>query len=286
MKVIWNSEIVDRSEVKIDPEDRGYQFGDGIYEVIRSYNGRFFCLDEHIDRFYSSAGKIEMAVPYSRNEMKSLVNRLLEETNIDTGILYLQMTRGISSPRNHVYPDAGVHPMLTGTMTAVERDAVKQVKGIDTIVTEDIRWLRCDIKMISLLGNIMAKNEAHKKNAEEAILHRDGTVTECSASNIAIIKNGEVITHPDGNLILPGVTKLVWKKCAEKLDISVVDRPFSLEEMYEAEEVFCSNTLIEVMPVRRIDERVLFTDKPGDLTTALQAEYLKEIEQQCGEIVR
>lgn len=286
MKVIWNSEIVDRSEVKIDPEDRGYQFGDGIYEVIRSYNGRFFCLDEHIDRFYSSAGKIEMAVPYSRNEMKSLVNRLLEETNIDTGNLYLQMTRGISSPRNHMYPDAGVHPMLTGTMTAVERDAVKQVKGIDTIVTEDIRWLKCDIKMISLLGNIMAKHEAHKKNAEEAILHRDGTVTECSASNIAIVKNGEVITHPDGNLILPGVTKLVWKKCAEKLNISVVDRPFSLEEMYEAEEVFCSSTTIEVMPVRRIDERVLFTDKPGDLTTALQAEYLKEIEQQCGEIVR
>lgn len=286
MKVIWNSEIVDRSEVKIDPEDRGYQFGDGIYEVIRAYNGHFFCLDEHIDRFYSSAGKIEMAVPYSRNEMKSLVNRLLEETNIDTGNLYLQMTRGISSPRNHIYPDAGVHPMLTGTMTAVERDAVKQVKGIDTIVTEDIRWLKCDIKMISLLGNIMAKNEAHKKNAEEAILHRDGTVTECSASNIAIVKNGEVITHPDGTLILPGVTKLVWKKCAEKLNISVVDRPFSLEEMYEAEEVFCSSTTIEVMPVRRIDERVLFTDKPGDLTTVLQAEYLKEIEQQCGEIVR
>lgn len=286
MKVIWNSEIVDRSEVKIDPEDRGYQFGDGIYEVIRSYNGRFFYLDEHIDRFYSSAGKIEMAVPYSRNEMKSLVNRLLEETNIDTGNLYLQMTRGISSPRNHMYPDAGVLPMLTGTMTAVERDAVKQVKGIDTIVTEDIRWLKCDIKMISLLGNIMVKHEAHKKNAEEAILHRDGTVTECSASNVAIVKNGEVITHPDGNLILPGVTKLVWKKCAEKLDIPVVDRPFTLEEMYEADEVFCSSTTIEVMPVRRIDERILFTDKPGDVTTALQAEYLKEIEQQCGEIVR
>lgn len=286
MKVIWNSEIVDRSEVRIDPEDRGYQFGDGIYEVIRAYNGRFFCLDEHIDRFYSSAGKIEMAVPYSRNEIKSLVNRLLEETKIDTGNLYLQMTRGISSPRNHMYPDAGVLPMLTGTMTAGERDAVKQVKGIDTIVTEDIRWLKCDIKMISLLGNIMVKHEAHKKNAEEAILHRDGTVTECSASNVAIVKNGEVITHPDGNLILPGVTKLVWKKCAEKLNIPVVDRPFTLEEMHEADEVFCSSTTIEVMPVRRIDERILFTDKPGDVTTALQAEYLKEIEQQCGEIVR
>lgn len=284
MKVIWNSEIVDRSEVKIDPEDRGYQFGDGIYEVIRAYNKTFFCIDEHIDRFFSSASKIEMNVPYTKAELKTLVNRLLTETGINTGNLYLQLTRGISSPRNHMYPDAGVLPMLTGTMTAVERDSLQMTEGIATIVTEDIRWLKCDIKMISLLGNIMVKHEAHKKNAEEAILHRDVIVTECSSSNVAIIKNGDIFTHPDGNLILPGVTKIVWKKCAQELGLNVNEKPFTLDDLNDADEVFCSSTTIEVMPVSKIGERVLFKDEPGEVTKMLQNAYLKEIETCCGEI--
>ncbi|EXJ22912.1 D-alanine aminotransferase [Alkalibacterium sp. AK22] len=282
MKVIWNNEIVDRSQVRIDPEDRGYQFGDGIYEVIRAYNGTFFCLEEHLDRFYSSASKIEMNVPYTPAELKHLVNRLLDETGIQTGNLYLQLTRGVSSPRNHMYPDAGVLPMLTGTMTAVDRDAAKMEAGIPTIVTDDIRWLKCDIKMISLLGNIMVKHEAHKHNAEEAILHRDGIVTECSSSNLAIVKNGEILTHPDGNLILPGITKLVWIRCAKALGYPVREVPFSLDDLYEAEEVFCSSTTIEVMPVSRIGDHVLFDKVPGKVTRALQNAYLEEIEQQCG----
>lgn len=284
MKVIWNSEIVDRSEVKIDPEDRGYQFGDGIYEVIRAYNKHYFCLDEHIDRFFSSAKKIEMNVPYTKDELKDLVNRLLVETGVETGNIYLQLTRGISSPRNHMYPDAAVLPMLTGTITAVERDAVQMSKGIATIVTDDIRWLKCDIKMISLLGNIMVKHEAHKRNAEEAILHRDGIVTECSSSNLAIVKNGEIWTHPDGNLILPGVTKIVWKKSAEKLGYPVIEKPFTLEALYDADEVFCSSTTIEVMPVYKIGDKVLFEKGPGEITSALQKAYLKEIENSCGVI--
>lgn len=284
MKVIWNSEIVDRSEVRIDPEDRGYQFGDGIYEVIRAYNKQFFCLDEHIDRFFSSAKKIEMNVPYTKEELIDLVTRLLKETGVDTGNIYLQMTRGISSPRNHMYPDAAVLPMLTGTMTAVERDAVQMGHGIATIVTEDIRWLKCDIKMISLLGNIMVKHEAHKKNAEEAILHRGGIVTECSSSNVAIIKDGKIMTHPDGNLILPGITKIVWKKCAQELGYPVIEKPFTLDDLYDADEVFCSSTTIEIMPVCRIGDKVLFENTPGVITKALQDAYLKEVEKQCGKL--
>ncbi|PRY79076.1 D-amino-acid transaminase [Alkalibacterium olivapovliticus] len=284
MKVIWNSEIVERSEVRIDPEDRGYQFGDGIYEVIRAYNKQYFCLDEHIDRFYSSASKIEMHIPYSKEELKELLNRLLVETGVHTGNVYLQMTRGISSPRNHMYPDAAVLPMLTGTMTSVERDADQMSKGIATIVTEDIRWLKCDIKMISLLGNIMVKHEAHKRNAEEAILHRDGIVTECSSSNVAIVKDGKIWTHPDGNLILPGITKIVWKKCAEKLGYPVIEKPFSLDDLYDADEVFCSSTTIEVMPVCKIGNNVLFDQVPGQVTMALQKAYLHEIEKQCGKL--
>lgn len=284
MKVIWNSEIVDRNEVIIDPEDRGYQFGDGIYEVVRAYNGGYFCLDEHLERFFSSAEKIEMHVPYTKEELRHLANRLLNETGVETGNLYLQMTRGIASPRNHSYPDASVLPMLTGTLTAVERDQEMLDRGIHTIVTEDIRWLKCDIKMISLLGNIMVKHEAHKKNAYEAILHRDGVVTECSAANVAIIKDGVIHTHPDGNLILPGITKLVWKRCAHRLGITVVEEAFTLEELYDADEIFCSSTTIEVMPVKKVDNKVFFAGSAGPVTRQLQEAYKAEIEQCCGKL--
>lgn len=284
MKVIWNSEIVDRSEVKIDLEDRGYQFGDGIYEVIRAYNKEYFCLEEHLDRFFSSAEKIEMYVPYTKEELRHLANRLLSETGVETGNLYLQMTRGVASPRNHMYPDASVLPMLTGTLTTVERDEQMLERGIHTIVTEDIRWLKCDIKMISLLGNIMVKHEAHKKNAYEAILHRDGIVTECSAANVAIVKDGVIYTHPDGNLILPGITKLLWMQCAKKLGISVIEEPFTLEQLYDADEIFCSSTTLEVMPVKKLDNKVFYSKQPGSVTRQLQEAYKNEIEQCCGKL--
>ena len=259
MKVIWNSQIVEREEVKIDPEDRGYQFGDGIYEVVRAYNGKFFCIDEHIDRLYTSASKIEMAIPQTKDKMKRLMNQLLEESGIETGNLYLQVTRGIASPRNHVYPDLSVLPTITGNITVVPRDAEKIKAGIKTVIEEDIRWLKCDIKSISLLGNIMAKHEAHKKNAEEAILHRDGIVTECSASNVAIVKDEVIYTHPDSNLILPGVTKIVWLKCAEKLGI-------------------------EVMPIHTINGYAVNGGKIGEVTQKLAKAFEEEIEKVCGKV--
>lgn len=284
MKVIWNSQIVEREEVKIDPEDRGYQFGDGIYEVVRAYNGKFFCIDEHIDRLYISASKIEMAIPQTKEKMKRLMNQLLEESGIETGNLYLQVTRGIASPRNHVYPDLSVLPTITGNITVVPRDAEKIKAGIKTVIEEDIRWLKCDIKSISLLGNIMAKHEAHKKNAEEAILHRDGIVTECSASNVAIVKDEVIYTHPDSNLILPGVTKIVWLKCAEKLGIEVKEEPFTLEQLNESDEVFCSSTTIEVMPIHTINGYAVNGGKIGEVTQKLAKAFEEEIEKVCGKV--
>lgn len=284
MKVIWNSQIVNREEVKIDPEDRGYQFGDGVYEVVRAYNGTFFCLEEHIDRLYSSASKIEMVIPQTKEEMKKLMIQLLEESDVETGNLYLQVTRGVSSPRNHIYPDLSVLPTITGNMTIVPRDAEKISTGISTVIEEDIRWLKCDVKSISLLGNIMVKHEAHKKNAEEAILHRNGVVTECSASNVAMVKDDVVYTHPDNNLILPGVTKIVWLKCAEELGIEVKEEPFTLEQLSEADEVFCSSTTIEVMPIHTIDGKKVNGGNAGEITKRLAEAFKLKIEEFCGEV--
>lgn len=284
MKVIWNNKIVEREEVNIDFEDRGYQFGDGVYEVIRIYNHTFFCLDEHIDRFFSSADKIEMRVPYSKNEIKELITELLEESKVKTGKIYMQLTRGNASPREHSYPSEDVIPMLTGSITAVERDTEKFKHGLKTTLEDDIRWLRCDIKMISLLGNIMLKHEAHKKGAEEAVLHRDNIVTECSSSNLAIVKDGEVYTHPDSNLILPGITKIVWLRCARELNIPVHEQPFTTEELLDADEVFCSSTTKEVMPINQIDDLTFDSPEANSVIRRLQKCFEAEIEKQCGKL--
>lgn len=282
MKVIWNSQLVDREDVRIDPEDRGYQFGDGIYEVVRAYNGTYFCLDDHVDRLFRSAEEIEMSIPQSKDEVKELMKQILKENDIDTGNLYMQVTRGIASPRNHSYPDGEILPTVTGTTTIVPRDANKIETGIQAVIEEDIRWLRCDIKSISLLGNIMLKHEAHKQNVEEAILHRDGVVTECSSSNVAIVKDGVIYTHPDGNLILPGVTKKVWLECAEELEIPVKQEPFTLEDLKQAEEVFISSTTVEVTPVTAIDGETVGEGKRGEITEKLSEAYKEKIEEECG----
>lgn len=284
MKVILNSQVVERDDVSIDPEDRGYQFGDGIYEVVRAYNGTYFCLDEHVDRLFKSAEKIEMAIPHTKEEIKSLMKDILKENKVDTGNLYMQVTRGIASPRNHTYPDGSVLPTVTGTTTIVPRDDEKIETGIKTIIQEDIRWLRCDIKSISLLGNIMLKHEAHKQNVDEAILHRDGVVTECSASNVAIVKDGVVHTHPDSNLILPGVTKIVWLQCAKELGIPVKEEPFTLEELKGADEVFCSSSTIEVMPIIEIDGEQVGDGKRGEITKRLADAYKAKVEEECGKL--
>ncbi len=285
MKVIWNNEIVERSEVKIDMEDRGYQFADGIYDVVRAYNGKFFTLNEHVDRLFSSAEKIEMVLPFTKEKLKQLLSKLIQVNNIDTGNIYMQLTRGIGIPRNHSYPDSElVPPVFTATTTIVPRDQTKMNQGITAFIVPDMRWLRCDIKSISLLGNIMAKHEAHKKGGDEAILHRDGVVTECSSSNAWMIKNDTIYTHPDGNLVLPGITKIMLLKVARKAGIPVKEEAFTIEDLKEADEVFASSTTIEAMPITHINGNPVGQGKRGPVVEKLQQLYVDAVEEQCGKI--
>lgn len=285
MKVIWNNEIVERSEVKIDMEDRGYQFSDGIYDVVRAYNGKFFTLNEHVNRLFSSAEKIELILPFTKEELKQLLTKLIQVNNIDTGNVYMQLTRGIGIPRNHSYPDPElVPPVFTATTTLVPRDQTAMDQGMSAIIVPDMRWLRCDIKSISLLGNIMAKHEAHKKGGDEAILHRDGVVTECSSSNVWMIKDDTIYTHPDGNLVLPGITKIMLLKVARKAGIPVKEEAFTLEDLKEADEVFASSTTMEAMPITSIDGNLVGNGKRGPGVERLQKLYVNAVEDACGKI--
>ena len=224
-------------------------------------------------------------MPFTKDELKQLLSKLIEENGIDTGNVYMQLTRGIGIPRNHTYTDPElVPPVFTATTTIVSRDQEKMDQGITAFIVPDMRWLRCDIKSISLLGNIMAKHEAHKKGGDEAILHRDGIVTECSSSNVWMIKDNTIYTHPDGNLVLPGITKIMLLKVARKAGMLVKEEAFTIEDLKEADEVFASSTTMEAMPIISIDGNPVGHGKRGPVVEKLQQLYVDAVEAECGQI--
>ncbi|HEY4554260.1 MAG TPA: aminotransferase class IV, partial [Bacillaceae bacterium] len=161
-KVFVNDQIIDRADARIDIEDRGYQFGDGVYEVIRVYGGALFTADEHLDRFYSSAEKIKIDVPFSKETLLSQMEEMVKANEIQDGSVYMQITRG-ASPRNHLFPGKDISPVLTAYAKEVPRPVESMTNGVEAIILDDIRWLRCDIKSLNLLPNLLAKQEAKEK---------------------------------------------------------------------------------------------------------------------------
>jgi D-alanine transaminase len=278
---LLNGTIIKRSEAKVDVEDRGYQFGDGVYEVIRTYNGKMFTLAEHLNRFVRSAESIGISLPYTTKQLMDQLEELRTKNNLETGNIYMQVTRG-TAPRNHVFPTGNVSPTLTAYTIKGLRPLESLKTGVKAILTEDIRWLRCDIKSLNLLGNLLAKQKASEQGCYEAIQHRGQDVTEGSSSNIFIVKNSTVITHESDNLILKGITKDVILEICVKNNIPVQERTFSLAELDAAEEVFLSSTTAEVMPVIEINGKKIKSGTPGPITQKLQTLFEKEIEKQCG----
>lgn len=273
---LWNDQIVKNEEVLVDKEDRGYQFGDGVYEVVKVYNGELFTATEHIDRFYDSAEKIRITIPYTKDKLHQLLHQLVEENNIDTGHVYFQITRG-AGPRNHIFPGDDVKPVLTGNAKENPRPLENFEKGVKATFVEDIRWLRCDIKSLNLLGAVLAKQEAYEKGCYEAILHRDEIVTEGSSSNIYGIKEGILYTHPANNLILNGITRQVIIKCAAEIGLSVNEQAMTKEQLLAMDEVIVSSTTSEVTPVIEIDGTVIGNGTPGEWTRKLQVQFETKI---------
>ncbi len=275
---LWNDRIVADEEVVVDKEDRGYQFGDGVYEVVKVYNGQLFTLEEHVDRFYASAEKIKITVPYTKDKLYTLLHQLVEANEINTGHIYFQITRG-ACPRNHIFPCDDVQPVITGNAKENPRPAANLENGVKATFVEDIRWLRCDIKSLNLLGAVLAKQEAHEKGCYEAILHRGETVTEGSSSNIYGVKAGVLYTHPADNLILKGITRQVILKCAEEIGMPVKEEAFTKEQLLAMDEVIVSSTTSEVTPIIDIDGHAISGGKPGEWTRKLQAQFETKIPQ-------
>ena len=275
-KILWNDQIIEENEVKIGYEDRGYQFGDGIYEVIKIYNGDVFTATEHIDRLYASAEKIQLVIPYTKDVLHKMLHELIETNEVKNGQIYLQVTRG-TSPRQHNFPMPPVESVLTAYTKETTRPLKELENGVKACFVEDIRWLRCDIKSLNLLGNVLAKQEAVSKGCFEAILHRGETVTEGSSSNMYGIKDGVLYTHPVSNLILNGITRKVILECCEEVGIPVVEEAFSKEEALKMDEFIMSSTSAEVMPISSIDGQAIGNGKRGEWTEKLQQAFEKKI---------
>lgn len=272
--VYLNGKFVFKNEALISPEDRGFNFADGIYEVIKYYGGKPFRYADHLDRLKRSLHEVSICF----NDC-DLLEPMLQELLVRNGLagqeagIYLQITRG-SQTRIHRFPDQSVPTVYaTAFPFASKWDQLKN--GVKVITTEDIRWLRCDIKSVSLLPNVLAAQKAYEQGAVEAIFIRNGVVTEGSHSSFMAVKNGTVFTHPDSNLILPGITKIVIREICRKINIPLVEEGFTASELASMDEMMIVGTGSEVTPVVQIDEMKVGNGKPGPVTLLLQQKFFE-----------
>lgn len=252
-------------------------FSAGIYEYIRTYNNNIFTAKPHFERLLRSAKEIGLDLKYNVDELTELVQELLAANGVVNGGVYIQVTRG-AAPRDHAFPTPSVEANVMAFTKTYERPYKLLEEGINAITTEDIRWLRCDIKSLNLLGNVLAKESAVKYNAQEAIQHRGDIVTEGSSSNVYAIKGGEIYTHPVNNYILNGITRMVIKDIAEAKGIPFNEGTFTVDFLRNADEIIVSSTSIEVMPVIKLDGEFVGEGKVGPITKSLQEGFNRYID--------
>jgi len=273
---LYDGKIVPLDQPVVNLEDRGHQFGDGVYEVIVAYKGEYFAMKEHLDRLDRSCREIRLEPCYTRAEIEGFAKELMEKSGITEAMLYLQWTRGVA-PRYHGFP-ANARPILSGTIRPrrVLTDEMFE-HGVKSMILPDLRWMRCDIKSLNLLGAVLSKQQAAEAGCFEAILERDGKVTEGSSSNSFAVKDGIIYTSPVGNLILAGVTRAKVIKIAQDLGYEVREEFVSTDFYRQADEIFLTGTTTEVMPITILDEKPVADGKVGPITRKLQQEYFKLI---------
>lgn len=262
-------------------EDRGYQFADGIYEVIAVHQGRLVDEEAHLVRLDRSLKEVELSWPVSKKALKHILRRVIALNLLQNGILYLQITRGVSR-RDHAFPKPGVLPALVITAKTMKPTSDQVIeKGVAVVTMPDLRWKRCDIKSVALLPNILAKQAAKEKGAYEAWLLDDkGFVTEGSSTNAWIVTaKGEIVTRPLGTPILAGVTRRAILALAKESGLKLAERPFKPAEALKAKEAFLTSTTSWALPITRIDGKPVGNGKPGPITLRLRQLYAEALEK-------
>lgn len=263
--VYLNGEFIPLSEAKIPVLDRGFIFGDSIYEVIPVYGKRLFRLDEHLDRLNNSLEATRIPNPYPESEWKKILSQLVMKHEAEDQSIYLQVTRGVAQ-RDHAFPEHVVPTVFMMSTPLVATTEEMFNKGISAITLDDIRWRYCNIKATTLLPNILLRQTALDEGAQEAILIRGGEVTEGSASNIFIVIDGHIQTPPKSARLLPGITRDLVVELANKNGLTCVESNFSGTELEAADEVWITSSTKEIMPVVCLNDEPVGDGKPGTVT--------------------
>lgn len=272
IKVYLNGEFLPLAEAKIPVMDRGFLFGDSIYEVIPAYGGELFRLPQHLQRLANSLHAIHMQNPLETEQWQQVFETLIaQRPGVDQSI-YLQVTRGAASIRDHAMPEEAITPTVFAMSNPIQApDSKAMEQGINAITVEDIRWHRCDIKATTLLANVLVRQQAKNHGAMEAILVRDGLATEGAASNLFIVDDGQIITPPKSEHLLPGITRDLVLELAAEADIPYCEANIGLEQLESADEIWLTSSTREVMPVTHLNDMPVNDGRPGPLWQQMRA---------------
>lgn len=277
----YNGIVKPLEELQIPAIDRAVYFGDGVYEVVFAVNGRPFALDEHIDRFFNSCKLLKIDFKKTKVELKNLILDLLKKMKSTYSKIYWQTSRG-SSIRKHVF-DNKSQPNLLITITPESVQNMNKVE-YNLISVEDTRFLHCNIKTLNLIPSVLASQQAEENGAQEAVLYRNGFVTECAHSNISILKSGKLQTAPANNLILPGVTRKHLIEICNELKIEVMEKPFTLAQLLSCDEAIVSASGILFVRAKSVDGKKI-GGKDLNLIKKIQKAYENKILKECGQLL-
>ena len=279
--VYCNGEFVEEQNAKVSIFDRGYLFGDGVYEVVPVVNGQLIDKIEFLARLQRSLSELELEWPCSQIEYVAMLETLIERNELVEGSVYTQVTRGVA-PRDFSFPDNTPTTCMAFTTAKSYFSSPQAEAGVEVITVEDLRWKRRDIKSIALLAQCLAKQQSKRHGCYESWMLEDGFITEGSSSTAYIVKNNTVITRPNSNDVLPGIRRHVLLELAADNGIAVELRAFTLDEVLTADEAFLSSATTLVMPVVTIDGKPIGEKKPGLITLKLRQLYVDRIKKQAG----
>lgn len=274
--VFLNGEYLPKDQARISVDDRGFVFGDGIYEVVRVIEGRIFAWAEHASRMARGLGVVR--IPFSADDvggLEAVCNRLVAENDLKAGeaTVYMQVSRG-AAPRTHYFPPAGTPPTVYASASRFTPSRDMRDKGVKAITFPDFRWARCDLKTVNLMGAVLARQAAHEAGAYEALMIRDGMLTEGAATNAFAVIDGVVRTYPLSNYILPGISRQHALDAARDVGVRVVEEPVTQQQMLAAHELFIAGTTTDIAPIVMLDGKPVGTGAPGPVTRKVQAAFL------------
>jgi len=268
--VYLNGTFLPIEDACIAVTDRGFLFGDGVYEVIPAYGGRLFRLSHHLQRLQNSLDGIRLDNPHSNDEWETILDTLLERnhglagTNNDQSV-YLQVTRGSAAKRDHCFPEIVMPTVFASSNPIIDPDPVMTEQGVAAITLDDIRWHYCDIKAVTLLANVLLRQQAVDQNAAEAILIRNGLVIEGSSSNVFVIEDGNILTPAKGPQMLPGITRDLVLELAEQYRLPYQETDVSEDRLRDSDEIWITSSTREIIPVTLLDGKAVGQGSPGPL---------------------